>query len=58
MSTLEELDALDQSQQGGSSNNEGLDGIEQEILAAGIDELNSRTRLLENDIKVSHSMNL
>ncbi|CAB16588.2 26S proteasome regulatory subunit 6A [Schizosaccharomyces pombe] len=55
MSTLEELDALDQSQQGGSSNNEGLDGIEQEILAAGIDELNSRTRLLENDIKVMKS---
>ncbi|EPY52720.1 19S proteasome regulatory subunit Rpt5 [Schizosaccharomyces cryophilus OY26] len=55
MSTLEELDALNRSQQADSSHDDFMDGIEQEILNANPDELSSRTRLLENDIKVMKS---
>ncbi|EPX72700.1 19S proteasome regulatory subunit Rpt5 [Schizosaccharomyces octosporus yFS286] len=55
MSTLEELDALNGSQQPESSHDDFMDGIEQEILNANSEELNSRTRLLENDIKVMKS---
>ncbi|WBW74477.1 19S proteasome base subcomplex ATPase subunit Rpt5 [Schizosaccharomyces osmophilus] len=55
MSTLEELDALNRSQQADSSHDDSMDGIEQEILNANSDELSSRTRLLENDIKVMKS---
>ncbi|EEB06503.1 19S proteasome regulatory subunit Rpt5 [Schizosaccharomyces japonicus yFS275] len=56
MSTLEELDALNQAQQPTENIHAAEDEeLEREILNASTEELGSRTRLLENDIKVMKS---